>query len=399
MNVSRATAHPASHLPSLDGARGIAILLVLLHNFDVLDLAPNHTLLDTTVKQIYFIGWIGVQLFFVLSGFLITRGLLQNRGSSDYFRSFFAKRLLRIFPLYYLALLIFTVLLPLLDQALSADSNPLWLWIYLANWTIPFHSGGETLPHFWSLAVEEQFYLLWPLLLYWIPARHAGTLCLLLIGAGPVLREMMIEIGTPNDAIYHFTFCRMDALAAGAALAVWEMQRPASADARRDSLRLLGLGLLLLAAAGISSHGFQRLGDQAQVIGYSLLALAFALLTGWAMLNDATTQSSRPSFGVRLLRSSLLRRFGKYSYGIYVYHKPLHDLFGLPLLRQFGLDQNTSVVTSLLYFGLLTFTTVLMAWISWELFESYFMALKNRFERPAPSRPVQPGLSALRITP
>jgi peptidoglycan/LPS O-acetylase OafA/YrhL len=217
-----ASGHPAplAHLPSLDGLRGIAILLVLLHNFDVLDLGGAHALGPVLVKECFYIGWIGVQLFFVLSGYLITRGLLVTQDQPDYFERFFLKRVLRIFPLYYLALLVFLVLLPATGwvEQRSMQYSPLWLWAYLSNWTTPFEPTGGPLPHFWSLAVEEQFYLVWPLLLWKLRLRHVWWLCLGLTALSPLLRLLLVRQGFPDEALYEFTFSRMDALAGAAAL-------------------------------------------------------------------------------------------------------------------------------------------------------------------------------------
>ncbi|MEY8878492.1 MAG: acyltransferase family protein, partial [Leptothrix sp. (in: b-proteobacteria)] len=293
------------HLPSLDGLRGLAIVLVLLHNFDVLDLAGPHSLAAALLKEVFFLGWIGVQLFFVLSGFLITRGLLATQQSDHYFSHFMLKRALRIFPLYYLALGLFTLLLPKLGLIAPPADPTWWLWVYLANWSIPLHLGGESMPHFWSLAVEEQFYLLWPLLLWRLRLRQVAWLCLALMLLSPLLRWLLMSDGEPPEALYEFTVCRMDALAAGAALAAWfhrPLREPAQPGEPIDTSSIVrqltrhierwsagrwgALTAGLLVATALSSHGFWRLGATAQVLGYSLLALSFTAMVGWAVLSD-----------------------------------------------------------------------------------------------------------------
>src|SRR5262245_16358318 len=147
-----------SHYPGLDGLRGIAILLVILyHNFGFIPFL-NY-------------GWLGVDLFFVLSGFLITEILLKTRTTTNYFKNFYTRRVLRIFPLYYLCLILVIVIFPLIknfpyDLSFYRE-NQVWFWFYLQNWMLIFKQWNDSailLNHFWSLAVEEQFYIVWPLL-------------------------------------------------------------------------------------------------------------------------------------------------------------------------------------------------------------------------------------------
>jgi peptidoglycan/LPS O-acetylase OafA/YrhL len=377
------------HLPALDGLRGIAILLVLLHNFDVLDLGGARALGSVLVKEFFYVGWIGVQLFFVLSGFLITRGLLVTQHQPDYFQRFFLKRVLRIFPLYYLALLVFLVLLPATGwvEQRAMQYSSLWLWTYLSNWTTPYEPTGGPLPHFWSLAVEEQFYLVWPLLLWKLRLRHIGWLCLGLTALSPLLRLAMVQQGFPDEALYEFTFSRMDALTAGAALAAWDHGRALHGATRWRAWHLQLLALVLLAAAAVASHGFRRVGVVPQVVGYSLLALGCAAVTGWALLADqARSRGASVSRWSAVLRWSVLRQFGQYSYAIYVFHKPLHDLVGVPLLAQWtGQTHTADVGTAWLYFVAATTATFGLGWLSWHLFERHFMALKDRLSTASPT--------------
>ncbi|MBI5083418.1 MAG: acyltransferase, partial [Acidobacteria bacterium] len=173
-------------MPPLDGIRGLAILLVLLLHFRAPDL--THPL-----KGILGLGWTGVQLFFVLSGFLITGILLDTRSCSNYFSSFWMRRTLRIFPLYFLALSVFLVaapaVLPVPKEALPPAADQVYYWTYLNNW-IPMGEEGRlvhVLGHFWSLAVEEQFYLVWPVVVWLVPPRMllrgCAVACLLILAA------------------------------------------------------------------------------------------------------------------------------------------------------------------------------------------------------------------------
>ena len=172
---------PETRIKELDGVRGIAILLVLLHHFE-----PPAGLPTAIVAGAY-LGWSGVDLIFVLSGFLITGILLDTRDSPNYFTTFYARRALRILPLYFLTTLIYFRLEP----------NPLerWFWSHLSNWKSAFGQDVPALSHFWSLAVEEQFYLVWPLVVILSPKRAMPRVCLCrgeFVGIAMPLRESCV---------------------------------------------------------------------------------------------------------------------------------------------------------------------------------------------------------------
>lgn len=149
--------NPKQHISALDSIRGVAVLLVILFHC-----------YPTYITKL---GWLGVDLFFVLSGFLITGLLLDAKGKNNYYRNFIVRRTLRIFPLYYFALLLCLVIVPIVFKSLLPPdygyytANQLWFWTYTQNWLFSKTGFPEnlTLVHFWSLAVEEQFYLFWPL--------------------------------------------------------------------------------------------------------------------------------------------------------------------------------------------------------------------------------------------
>lgn len=150
------------HIPRLDGVRGIAILLVLLHHF-----TDDREKLTGIARRLFLVtdaGWVGVDLFFVLSGYLITRILLSTKESPRYFTTFYGRRALRIFPLYYAVLVAVLLILPrLVPPTPELDAilgRQVFLWTYLSNWVRDtFNSDYAALKHFWSLSVEEQFYL------------------------------------------------------------------------------------------------------------------------------------------------------------------------------------------------------------------------------------------------
>src|SRR5260370_16732322 len=180
------------HLPGLDGIRGLAILLVMAVHF-IGDATPRNFAERLAVKLASY-GVLGVDLFFVLSGFLITGLLLDAKNDPHYFRNFYARRILRIFPLYYLVLALLFLVLPrliALTPALElARERQVWLWTYTANFYIAAKSSWAALTyvsHFWSLAIEEHFYLLWPLAVFLLSRETLARICLAAIGGAPLL--------------------------------------------------------------------------------------------------------------------------------------------------------------------------------------------------------------------
>ena len=325
-------------------------------------------------------GWIGVQLFFVLSGFLITGILLDARNAPDYYRSFFVRRVLRIFPLYYATLLVLFVLLPalgLLPSSFKRDTMvELSHWAYFSNWYGAFHPGEAAVSHFWSLAVEEQFYLLWPFVIYRRSAEWVMRLCFAIAAAALSLRVAMLLTGTPG--IYTFLATRMDALALGGATAA-AFRVPSAASWTLNHRRfLLGASLLSLVAGAAISRGYYFTDPMTLSVGLTFLAVAFALLVA----AGAAADHLGPAGWLGVLRWTFLRRVAKYSYAMYVLSVPLHFLVGKPLLSALGLDPGNSVVVGFTYIIVGTALSFLAAAASFHLLEVHFLNLKDRFAPP-----------------
>jgi peptidoglycan/LPS O-acetylase OafA/YrhL len=193
---SRLLASINRYVPTLDGLRGIAILVVMLFHYMT---GSYHWPVLKQVFRLCRMGWLGVDLFFVLSGFLITGILLHTKSRPHYFRNFYVRRTLRIFPLYYVVLLgVFTVgaLVSSLHTPtfLALQHRQVYLWTYSVNWVNWFRSDLLFVAdwieanHFWSLAVEEQFYLVWPTVVFLLSSRTLSSLCVVLVGGAWVLR-------------------------------------------------------------------------------------------------------------------------------------------------------------------------------------------------------------------
>jgi peptidoglycan/LPS O-acetylase OafA/YrhL len=362
------------HIPALDGIRALAILLVVPHNVDLL--RPPVPLAAYPLALTMHAGWIGVQLFFVLSGFLITGNLLDTRHSANYFSAFFGRRALRILPLYYSVLLIALVLAPMYatmpPQLHDTHSHQVWLWTFLVNWTQPFNGGVYGFGHFWSLAVEEQFYLLWPFLVLRCTPANLLRACAAAVAIALLTRLALVAMHFPPDTLYMFTLCRMDALALGAAGAAL-IRIPSSLERlRRWSPAVAGGALLMLLATTAGTRGLAMYDVSTQTIGYTLLSIAFAL----AVLAAVLPAQGVLGWGTRVLSWKPLRLIGRYSYGMYVFHLPLHVFFGGPLLHRYF--PQPTVGQSLLYTAAVTLATFLLAALSYELFERRFLDLKRK---------------------
>lgn len=266
-------------------------------------------------------GQTGVDLFFVLSGFLITTILLQSQKSDwQEIKRFYIRRTLRIFPLYYGYL----VAASILGSAISLS-----YWLYLQNLAISFsslmhHSTPYGPGHFWSLAVEEQFYLVWPFLILFASRRWLPSVMWACVALALVLRVSFVH---STLGIFYFTFTRMDSLCAGGLLAFYYSR--GNLACKRHSLFLTAiLALSSLYVEKLSSHGTGVV--WVEVLKYtSAAALYFALL--------GIIITTKDSLIHRFLRSPPMRGVGRVSYGLYVYHPAvfsflLRHLWGLPFL-------------------------------------------------------------------
>jgi len=357
-------------LPALDGVRGLAILAVMFAHVYSQRLPLPHV-----VRDVFHVGWCGVDLFFALSGFLITGILLDTRLCANYFRSFYARRFLRIFPLYYSFLLVALLVLPHLvpAQAMPAKSDR-WLYVcYLANWQQLLHWPNHVLEHFWSLSVEEQFYFVWPMVVFLLGPRR-----LLPVALGLELALLGVRsywpwaVGTDLATSAISGFVRIDSLLLGAAAAVIVRQFQISRSIIRS---LPGIAALFFSTflAGLTLLGYRQREVFTQSVGYAMLAVSFAALVLYAAISDG-----QPSWQQAAMRWKPLVLFGKYSYGIYVFHVPVFYLMDQsarhlpPVLRH-------SLAFSYSFIALKFAVAFVIAALSYNFFEKRFLALKDRF--------------------
>lgn len=373
------------HNPRLDGIRGLAILLVMVHHFSTI-LVKFDGPVDAVVRAVVGSLWCGVDLFFVLSGFLITGILVRTKGQSGWLRTFFARRFLRIFPLYYGALAIYAFVLPAFGVNALGNAPQAWLWLHGANFMTVLHGWGNyCTSHLWSLAIEEQFYLVWPFIVLLVPARRLPWAILALMLAAMVCRAIVpayTRFGYVGNYVLPFT--RMDSLFAGALLASALHSGPAvlRRTAFWRAVMLVALPVVLYLAWGPDGLNWKKWRPVWQVFGYSALALTFVSLI--ALVGAARPESTT----ARLFESSLLVRFGKYSYAMYLFHLPLQKLSWWCLWTNPGSMprfRGTLLLSILVQNVCLIGLTFAAGWLSYHLYEKHFLKLKERIgNRPIP---------------
>jgi len=201
---------------ALDGIRGLAILLVLIYHYSDQFFAETQPFIDRAVVDLGRSLWFGVDLFFVLSGFLITGILCKTRASPGYFRSFFGRRTVRIFPLYFASLFALCIVLPRLHHSFANPKvleNQWWFWTYLSNFLFAWEGNFGITPggYYWSVAVEEQFYLVWPFVIWAIEPRKLARFIWFFLLSGVVVRCVLLAAGASPTTVYVLPFTHMDA--------------------------------------------------------------------------------------------------------------------------------------------------------------------------------------------
>ena len=334
-------------------------------------------------------GWIGVDLFFVLSGFLITGILCDSRESPHYFRIFYGRRTVRIFPLYYAALAIFFLIgpfvmahiyRPALADIESGTTVKLFAWTYLLYWYEGFkgwNAVAHPLQHFWYLSVEEQFYLIWPFLVLKLTRRRLMSVCVSLMAVALALRALLYGLHFPFAA-YTWTICRADSLAMGATVAL-AAREPGDWKillkwARR--LALPAFGAIILARV-LNPRCTVGPGDTPtffmNTFELTLVGIFFAACIGLAVASHQQT------LGHRLLASSFLRFFGKYSYCLYICHLPVIVIFAKAGLNSAHLagKLHSELLSVLAVDGVAFAASIMIAFLSWHLYEKQWLKLKD----------------------
>lgn len=358
-------------MPQLDALRFFAVLGVMV----------AHTWHPKRLPWLFGdLDWagLGVRLFFVLSGFLITGILLDCRKTAEkngissmfFIRQFYARRFLRIFPIYYLVVII----------ALIVDLPPareIWGWLFTYTTNVYITINNEwvgRLGHLWTLAVEEQFYLVWPWIILFVPRKRLLSLILFFISLGPIYRAFAykiypFDIGAMDFKASTLTLGSLDSLAIGALLAlVWSSNIPKPTLQKHLTRLILPIGLILYTLSLILYH--YRIKPS---VFFVLSDFAGSLIFAWLI--------SSAGLGFKGLAGKVLEwrpliYLGKITYGIYIYHY-FPPLILVPLLSRFGYEMPVPGFTSFVLSGLLT---IAVASLSWHWLEQPINNLKRYFQ-------------------
>lgn len=364
-----------AHLPCLDGLRAIAVLLVMLFH-----------------QQFIEFGWIGVQIFFVLSGYLITRILYEAKSQplGLYVRNFYGRRSLRIFPVYYLYLAVVAVaMIAGLSMAGVREGLP-----YAATYTYNFwHASDEfvhsrMLSHLWSLAVEEQFYLFWPFLIWFCSAKRIGPVLIGIVVAGPIVRLCSFAIldaqttgvwESTDIAVYALTSTHIDAFAIGGLASLFPL-----GGSRKLLLGSAAMIVIAGAAIVLSSEPSEDGGAVGwKSAGYPLgMAPAYGYVWGYTLFNVFSAALidciAHRRFAPKVFEFPLLQEIGKISYGVYLFHYPVQSL----------VDKAFGSVSHVGQFAIQLALTLAIAAASFHLFETRVLRLKDIWfpKKVAPAR-------------
>lgn len=359
------------YIKSLDGLRGLAVILVFLFHFGRLSF----------ISLGFEAGWIGVQLFFVLSGYLITRILLEQKevGLSTYLKKFYWRRGLRIFPLYFGYLVILTALFLFIAIPENFSSIAIYLFSYTYNFSV-LSIGPQVnrlFTHLWSLCVEEQFYIVWPFIIYFLSVRQTKILIVSLLFFSPTVRfilfEFLVNNGKDNEtigtSIYWFPLSHFDAFAIGGGVN-FVKERLLGLRAAKWIIFLLLISLIAgalnyftlmkgnLVSASSFGYSIHETRNLQFIWSYSILNFLFASII-WYL-----TSSTNQFFSWTPLVS-----LGRISYGIYLFHFPIMGI----LTKVYPKAIINEWITLMIYFLI----TVVAAWGSYIFYETRFLRLKS----------------------
>lgn len=347
------------HIPVLDGLRAIAVILVLWAHI------PADTF-GSGVRLLYFLikpGYFGVDIFFVLSGFLITRILLAEKERQRPLRLFLFRRFIRIFPIYYLAIFVMIFFAP--------GEYLIWCAAYLSNYYFPYHPDTNPMLHTWSLAVEEHFYMIWPFAIYWLSVSRSRAVALwgfmLLAVVSAVVVCMRHDPEFSEGLVFRGSNFRCASLAMGSLFAYSENW---IRDQRGNALRLalmLGLpGIFILASGQFLEKPLEleRWTPLIRLIGFTLYSGAVLLV----VIGFAETRNVISVF----LSNTWMRLIGRISYGVYLYHYPIYMAFGV---LHFPQGQAPTALMSLLA----ALSAIGVASVSYYLIERPLLKWKDKF--------------------
>jgi len=349
-----------SKIDTLDGLRGLAVLLVIWSHFPQVGNSGLSQLFNTLAYYFY-TGYFGVDIFFALSGFLITRILIAEKAQGlPLLRRFYLKRFLRIFPIFYITIALAGVLI--------TWENMDWVAAYLSNYFFSFNPQAHPMRHSWSLCVEEHYYLVWPLLISFLSLQSSQRVITFVLPVIGILSAVVFlqgfESPTSENLVYRATNTRILTLSVGSALAFHENSLR-NLDKKWMAYALLSI---LLAFGFMRSHYKLPIVDQ---LSAPMVKYLFSSVIAVLSLITFLILEGKPGIARAIAVSGPLRYTGKISYGLYLYHYPIFYLMGI---TESQTEDPVSVMTAataiVLVFG--------VASISYRFIEAPLLRLKDK---------------------
>nr|WP_315164766.1 acyltransferase [uncultured Flavobacterium sp.] len=370
------------HIPVLDGIRAYAVLMICFVHFfqvDEVSLYEGNKYLGVLFFKISQIGLKGVELFFILSGFLITGILMNSKASPNFFKTFYLRRFIRIFPLYYFVLTISFLVLPNLINVDDAGRDVIkqqgWLWTYLSNFSgflthtsswdasINFPSFG----HFWSLCVEEHFYVFWPFLIYFSNDKWLPRLMWSFVGLS-IFSVLFVYIFDDFIPILKWSTIQYSGVLSLGGLISYYRNIPIRYN------QIIAISKKLILPSGILFLLVNFIPRQYEIHNVLTFYTSIFFFSFFLVLSLEGGNTTRGLFDHKFLYF-----IGKISYGIYVYHFLLKPYFKTYIYETIKIYIHNGIVSSFIYTVMATLISILIAWLSWQFFEKPILKLKRYF--------------------
>lgn len=347
----------------LDGLRGYAALMIVLaHSPQISDSIIGQLVMQAL--SAFKIGYVGVDIFFVLSGFLITRILIREKREGNFsFNRFYTKRAFRIFPVYYLVLILCGIIFTWDGYEYTST--------YLSNYYFSFNDSPHPLRHTWSLAVEEHYYLFWPLIIYFIPEEKIKKYFLIMVLATVIISFLIMSLyfspNTMDEIVYRATNFRILSISIGSIFALHEQKLLLLISKKR----FITLLTLIFIAFYILSISVQRTVLVDLFPKKLLLLFLFSIVSSAIFLIVLSYENSKSLLNYALTNRAIVF-IGKISYGIYLFHFPIFYFFGI---TQNQLDGKWISVSDFIVPISLVF---LIPFISFYMIEKPLLDYKNK---------------------
>lgn len=371
----------SNRLIALDGLRGVAILMIMLRHFYNEEIIKSgYPIIGPIITKLALAGNYGVELFFVISGFLITQILLDSKNSPKYFLNFYLRRFLRIFPLYYGVLFLLFLILPHIVTfdagAKDIASRQVWLWTFLSNthWAGGLWDSSNIfrLGHLWFLVVVVHFYIIWPWIVHKHEVQKIAYICLIGMMLCLMVRIFYTTVGGPELFTWS-SITKFDGLLCGSFLAAgFKSDNITHLITKHASKVTWFTGLLFFVLIFVPR---KFMWDTAQYWWTFMETISVVFFGGILIL--ALQEKSTIS---ALMKHKILFTLGKYSYGLFVMHNICLPLFQW-LFKPSELSKtlNSPLSAQIIFYILSIAASFLLAFTTWHLYEKHFLKLKNSF--------------------